>query len=147
MLAGMGAEMLAGMGAERVFDPEATRAMGLALVGACWALGPAGKSSDVKARLSLGRLLIAARHRNSTVIHHAHHASRRHTRSAPAFACLAHAILAHAIAAHAIAAEIASPTRSPLRRTLPRTQSRDNSAPASSVGISSERRNDGRAAP
>jgi len=61
MLAGMGAEMLAGMGAERVFDPEATRAMGLALVGACWALGPAGKSSDVKARLALMILDLAAR--------------------------------------------------------------------------------------
>ncbi|HUI97410.1 MAG TPA: hypothetical protein VLX44_16770 [Xanthobacteraceae bacterium] len=43
---------LAGAAAERVFDPEATRAMGLALVGACWALGPASMSSDVKAHLA-----------------------------------------------------------------------------------------------
>jgi len=34
--------------------------MGLALVGACWALGPAGKSSDVKARLALMILDLAA---------------------------------------------------------------------------------------
>lgn len=45
---------------ERVFDPETTHAMGLALVGACWALGPAGKSSDVKARLALMILDLAA---------------------------------------------------------------------------------------
>jgi hypothetical protein len=41
---------------ELAFDPEATHAMGLALVGACWALGPAGKSNDVK-RL-LARMII-----------------------------------------------------------------------------------------
>ena len=53
--------MLARMAAEKVFDPEATHAMGLALVGACWALGPAGKSSDVKVRLALMIIDLAAR--------------------------------------------------------------------------------------
>ncbi len=43
------------------FDPEATRAMGVAFVGACWALGIAGKSSDVKARVALLIVDLAAR--------------------------------------------------------------------------------------
>lgn len=56
-----GGIMPAAMAAERVFDPEATRAMGLALVGACWVLGPLGKSSDVKVLLARMILDLAAR--------------------------------------------------------------------------------------
>ncbi len=46
---------------EAAFDPEVTHAMGLAFVGACWALGIAGKSSDVKARVALMIVDLAAR--------------------------------------------------------------------------------------
>jgi hypothetical protein len=37
--------LLAQIAAEQAFDPEATRAMGIAFDGACWALGLANKSS------------------------------------------------------------------------------------------------------
>jgi hypothetical protein len=47
--------------ADRMFDPDATHAMGLAFVSACWALGPAGKSSEVKTRVALVIVDLAAR--------------------------------------------------------------------------------------
>ena len=56
-----GGIMPAALAAERVFDPEATRAMGLAMVGACWALGPLGKSSAVKVLLARMILDLASR--------------------------------------------------------------------------------------
>ncbi len=51
---------LAPVAADRAFDPEAIHAMGLALVGACWALGSAGKVGEVKARIALSIVNLAA---------------------------------------------------------------------------------------
>lgn len=60
LLAGAATIGLAPTPTDRSFDPEATRAMGVAFLSACWALGPAGKSNEVKTRVALVIVDLAA---------------------------------------------------------------------------------------